>query len=249
MVKLIFSGKIAIFFPWDLPEKFSGPTVMFDVNSASHNIAYLSGICEELFVVTKNNVWKALDIVKDAVLVGESNDLELNKKFFARNSASEIIKADLKNKKVILITNNGTKTINEIWDKGASPIIVCDYANLHTVANWLFENYMGASAITLVPAGGREAIYSLDPNLLEDLICAQAMEDLLKGKEPDLKSGFVRSIKYIHKTNPSSSPSEADLKEIFTPKDKFRTVPVCFKHKNGLLEIRDLNNKNEKKDK
>lgn len=248
MVKLIFSGKIAISFPWDLPEKFSGPTVMFDVNSASHNIAYLSAICE-LYVVSKDNVWKALDIIKDAVLVGESDDPELKKKFYARNSASEIIKADLKNQKVILITNNGTKTINEIWDKGASPIIACDYANLHTVANWLIENYMGAAEITLVPAGGREAIYSPDPNLLEDLICAQAMADLLKGKVPDLKSGFDRSIKYIHKTNPISSPSGADLQELFTTKDKFRTVPVCFMHKNGILEIRDLINKNEKKDK
>src|SRR3989344_2527660 len=111
--KSFYHRKITISFPWDLPEKVSGPAVMFDVKAASHK------------------------------------------------------------KKVILITNNGTHTINELWEKGVSPIMIAGYSNLQTVANWLLRNYLDTPMITLVPSGGREERYAQNRNLLEDLLCAQ----------------------------------------------------------------------------
>jgi len=236
-----FSGKITISYPWDLGEKISGPAVMFDVNAASHNIAYLTTITEALYVVDKYNVWKALGIIPDAVLVGESSDRTLQEKFHTSNNASEVKKAELKGKKVILITNNGTHTLNELWEKGADPIIVCDYANLHTVSEWILKNCKREESITLVPAGGREEQYAKDPDLLEDLLCAQALEKLLRGGKPDFKSIFTKSREYIDATNPQYWPTkEDDLDLIFTEKDLYKVVPICVRDKNRFLEIRNI---------
>lgn len=233
-----YQGEIVISFPWDLPEKVSGVAVMFDVNAASHNISYLTSIASELFAVDKKNVWRALDAIPDAVLVGESDDEGLAERFYVSNSASLLGKADLKGKKVILITNNGTHTLNELREKGAGPIIAAGYANLQTVSNFLLDNFISAKRITLVPSGGREEIYAKNRNLLEDLLCAKAMEKILSGEKPDLKETFIKSRKFIDATNPQYWPTkEADLDLIFTVKDLYKVVPVCRKYKNGILQI------------
>lgn len=242
MKKNYFKGKIRISFPWDLPNRIHGPAVMFDVNAASHNIAYLTTVVKELFVATKDNIRRALDLIPDAVLVGESDDPDLQDKFLVSNHASNINRADLKNKKVILITNNGTHTLNELWQKGAGPIVAAHYANLQTAVYWILSNFINSPVITLVPAGGREAIYAKNHNLLEDLLCAQAMEKLLRGKKPDLKTDFARARKYIDEHNPQYWPTkEDDLKLIFTKKDLYKVVTVCVKDKNGLLKIENIN--------
>ena len=241
MVKLYFTGQIVISFPWDLPQRVSGPAVMFDVNAASHNIAYLLTVAKELFVVHKENVYQALKSNPDAVLIGESDDQNLQKRFFVSNHASAIHRADLKGKKVILITNNGTHTLNELWVKGAIPIIAGHYVNLRTVTNWVLKNFRYAPQITFVPAGGREVVYAKNHNLLEDLLCAQAMEKLLRGKEPDLKADFKKARKYIDETNPQYWPTkEEDLDLIFSEKDLYSVVPACVKDKNGILRIKNL---------
>ncbi|OGG17616.1 hypothetical protein A3D78_05175 [Candidatus Gottesmanbacteria bacterium RIFCSPHIGHO2_02_FULL_39_14] len=238
--KSFYQRKITISFPWDLPDKINGPAVMFDVNAASHNIAYLVKIALELLVVDKKNVHQALKAIPEAVLAGESDDPLLQKRFFVSNSASLVNKADLHKKKVILITNNGTHTINELWEKGADPILVAGYANLQTVANWLLRNYLDTPMITLVPSGGREERYAQNRNLLEDLLCAQALEKLLREKKPDLKADFSKARKFIKDHNPQYWPTkEADLALIFTEKDLYQVVPICIKHKNGFLQIKN----------
>jgi phosphosulfolactate phosphohydrolase-like enzyme len=231
--------EIKISFPWDLPEKLSGPAVMFDVNAASHNIAYLITKVKELYVVTHKNVHFALKEIPDAVLIGESDDPTLQNIFVSTNSASNVIHAEVKDKKVILITFNGTQTLNELWDKGARPVITGHFVNLHTVTNWLFNQQFPNNALTLIPSGGREKLYSTCHNLLEDLLCAEATKDLLCGKTPDFEKIFAASRKYIYDHNPQPWPTkEKDLALIFTAKDRYPVVPVCEMQRNGIIRIR-----------
>lgn len=232
--------RINISFPWELPNKLSGPAVIFDVVASSHNIAYLVNKVDELYVVTKETVHFALKEIPEALLIGESDDPQLKDKFFASNSASSITQADLKDKKVILITNNGTHTLNEIWDKGARPSVVGGYANLHTVINWLLSHANITESITLVPSGGRESVFANNPNLLEDLLCAKAAKDLLQGRTPDLEDYFAASREFINRCYPQNwSTKERDLALIFASFDLYPVVPICEKLSNGLMHLYD----------
>lgn len=246
MSKNFYEGKINIFFPWDLPDKISSPAVMFDVVAASHNIAYLVNRVKELYVVTKVNVREALRLIPDGVLIGESDDEqlrnELQDKFIFNNTASSIAKADVGGKKVILITNNGTHTLSELWDKGARPIILAGYANLQTVVDWLLKETIYEEMITLVPSGGREKIFSANPNLVEDFLCARAAESLMRGIMPNFEEDFIKAKEFIDQYYPKDWPTkEADLALIFTNKNLYPVVPVCLKHENGLLYIKNIN--------
>lgn len=236
-----YSGEITISYPWELPNKIRGPAVMFDVVAASHNISYLVRNVDALYVVTQDTVHFALEELPHAVLVGESDDPALQDKFVASNSASIIAHTDLKGKKVILLTYNGTYTLHEIWDKGARPVIIADYANLHTVVKWLQMQEGDTESITLVPSGGREKEHSSHPNLLEDLLCAKAAEELLQGKTANLQKDFAKSRNFINQNYPQYWPTkDADLDLIFTAFDIYPVVPACEKLQNGLLKVTDI---------
>lgn len=233
-----FLGKINVSFPWELPNNIHGPAVVFDVVAASHNIANLVSRADQLYVVTKDTVHYALHEIPDAVLVGESDDLTLREKFVASNSVSSIAQTDVKAKKVILITNNGTHTLAELWDKGARPLVVASYANLDSTVNWLLDKESNAESITLVPSGGREQIFASSPNLLEDLLCAKAAEDLLRGRVPNFEQDFLTAREFIDQHYPQSWPTkEEDLTLIFSSSEIYPVVPLCEKLPNGLLKV------------
>ncbi len=233
-----FRGIVNIFFPWQLPAVLNGPAVMFDVVAASHNIAYLVSGASELYVATRTNVHFALNEVPDALLIGECEDSSLQGRFASGNDASSVVNVDVRGKKIILITINGTHTLDEIWDKGAEPLITVDYANIHSVAEWLLKERPNVEAITLVPSGGREKVFSSNPDLLEDLLCAESMRCLLRGEEPDFKNNFVLSKRFIDQCYPQHWPTkQADLDLIFTDCDLYPVVPICEKSTAGLMRI------------
>ncbi|OGG09613.1 hypothetical protein A2154_03090 [Candidatus Gottesmanbacteria bacterium RBG_16_43_7] len=235
--KVFSAGNINICFPWDLPFKLTGPVVMFDILAASFNIIYLSGITSELWVVSNDTVHMALEKINDAVLVGESTDPRLHQKFSVTNNPVDIVNANLKSKKVILITNNGTQTLGELWTKGARPVIIGHYVNSNAVIKYLRNNYAESAGISLVPSGGREEVFHADPNLKEDLYCAQAYADLLAGNNPDYNSLFEKSREsFAIQYPPTSQPTPAQLSLIFQIA-KYDTVPICRKESSGILQV------------
>jgi phosphosulfolactate phosphohydrolase-like enzyme len=238
----IFPGKINISFPWDLSERLTGPAVMFDIISASFNIIYLTLNTKELYVVTKENVIQALEILPDAALIGEVDDPILKEilknKFIASNSPTVITQTYLQDRRIILITNNGTHTLNELSQKGANPIIIGHYANIHTVAEMLIKKTNQSQIITLIPSGGREQTYADDPNLQEDLFCAEAMRDILTAHQPDFDKLYRKSKSSLKKQYKLSGiPRQSTLDIIFGSLDKYPIIPFCLKQPNGLLKI------------
>lgn len=236
-----FQGIIRISFPWDLPERVEGPAVIFDVNAASRNIASLAQRAESLYVADTRTVFRALKSIPEAIFLGESEDPRIAKRLLKNNnSASWISEAPAEGKKVILITNNGTQAIHEVWNKGGRPVAIGSYPNLDTVIRWLLIEYRETPVITLVPAGGREKIYKHNRNLLEDLLCARAAAKLLRGESVDREDDYRRAREYMEKHYPSP-PKEEDLQLIFPPKDTIPVVPVCEEVEKGLIKIRIAN--------
>jgi phosphosulfolactate phosphohydrolase-like enzyme len=228
--------KINISFPWDLPEKLSGPAVVIDVNCASHNIAYLLTKSAELYLATQENANFALLEIADALFMGESDDPELKKKFVSNNDAVSVVKTYVTDNNVILLTFNGTQSIKEALDKGADPVIAASYPNFHTLADYLIN--LDPPNITLIPAGGREKMYAPNHNLLEDLLCAEMMKTFLSGGVPDFEEAFRKSKEYIiNNSRDINFNYDERFTLIFTDHDTYPVIPVCRKLSNGLIKV------------
>jgi phosphosulfolactate phosphohydrolase-like enzyme len=243
MLSSNYNREINISFPWDLPQKLSGPAVMFDVVSASFNMIYLVSHVKAVYAVNKTKIIDAIEKFPQAGLIGESDDPKLfdilKDKFLAKNSPTDITQLkNISNKSILLLTNNGTHTLNELMDKGCNPVIIGHWANLHAVTEFLLNNSKNNNTITLVPSGGREMVFSKDPNLKEDLYCAQAMQGILNGNQPDIEKLIKYSLDaMVIQYAKTKFPRQSTLDLIYKSTDKYPIVPICKRDTSGFLKI------------
>lgn len=116
----------------------------------------------------------------DHVLFGEHNGIKFQAADYD-NSPSAANKVELDGRKVVLATTMGTKAIRRA--SSAGEIIIASFGNLSTVAHYLTSK----NNICLIASG--------EPNgqsALEDLLCAQAIHQLLQDEKPDLLSYISR---------------------------------------------------------
>jgi phosphosulfolactate phosphohydrolase-like enzyme len=232
---------IGLCWPWNIPEekfRFKGPAVVFDINAATYNIASLVGRAKELFLSTKAGVVAALDRLPHAVLIGEVDDPILKEKlkgvFVSSNNPISIDGVDIRGKQVILITNNGTETISEVLAAGAHPVYSGHYANFSSIVYHLRSK--GASRVALVPSGGREAIYEGRRKLVEDLLCAQAMQRALGGLEVSPNDDFPLLREQIF----GGFYSERNRIQVINHElqmDIFDVVPICERVDEALIRV------------
>ena len=226
-----------ILWPWEIKSPIEGPAVMFDVLAASHNIIHLAQIAKRLFTVTKKKVLEALDRYPDAVLIGETDNpqlyAQLKEKFISSNQPSTVLRADVANKDVVLITNNGTHTLSELIEHQANPVIVGHWINIDAVVAYL-RNQKG-DRIHLVPSGGREKIFeNVGGKLMEDWYCAQAMKDLIIGTSRDYKNDFRASREFIH----TIAPQDEDELLLILRVNTTNVVPLCYPISSGIIEVK-----------
>lgn len=224
-----------ILWPWEIKGPIKGPAVMFDVLAASHNIIHLAQKSRRLFTVTKDSVLDALTRYPDAVLMGEVEDPDLRKKlpFISSNRPSSVLRADVADREVILITNNGTHTLSELIDHGASPVIVGHWINIDAVVAYL-RRQKGHS-IHLVPSGGRDKIFEkIGGKLMEDWYCAEAAKFFLEGKPYDVAQAFEKSRAFLHGVAPQDEGGLSYVLAVNTT----NVVPICYPTSSGIIEVK-----------
>lgn len=234
--------KSEIYWPWELRQgmfKAPRPAVMFDVIAASYNIIYLSKQANELYVTTKEAVEDTLAKVPDALLIGEIDEPalyeKLKNKFVATNSPRAIAKVDVTERKVILISNNGTHTLSELLKFGAGPVFVGHYANI-TALTTILNQQTSQEPILLVPSGGREINFKKDPNLYEDLACARTVQKLLLGNSVNFNADFSAIRRRISAQYGSSPPSPETI-NLLMQADIFLVVPRCHRTGDNLIRV------------
>lgn len=240
--EMISQNEIAILWPWEIKTRLNGPAVMFDVVAASFNIIDLLGRDEppeHLYLTTKAGVLSALAHFPQAVLLGEIDDpvlfQKLSDKFVSSNSPEEIKKVGVAGKDVILITNNGSHTVDELIDHGASPVYVGHFVNIRALVSHL-KNFHAHEQITLVPSGGREKIFEKNPNLGEDLIAAGACRDLLIGGERNLSEDVLLARQSVVRDYAGHMPKPKTLDLVFQLQD-YSVVPQCTKVGEGIIRV------------
>ena len=156
-----------------------GLTVIIDVFRAFSVECYAidSGA---LKIIAAGEVADAIELKKrypKAVLVGERDEKKI-KGFDFGNSPTEIIKADLAGKTVIHTTTAGTNGL--VNASNADSIITGSFVNASAVAGYVRE--IAPSHVSLVAMG-----YRAEESAEEDLLCAEYMEALIRGRALDIK--------------------------------------------------------------
>lgn len=241
-------NKIQIRWPWSIEahERIDGPAVILDVNAASTNIAAILGSADEFYVTNRDGLHTVLEKMPDAILVGESKDPEIAKKFQVSNNASHIDQAVrdgiFTGRRIVLLTTNGTYVLCRLIEHGATPVLSVSYVNLFTVSSWLASNGYD-SGIMLVPAGGQEIEFENDRELVEDKICAEALAAVLRGEQMNREVFFAASRAGIDRQYVKYEglwpTKQADLDLIFSPRDRYPVVPLCRKTTDGLIRVID----------
>lgn len=224
--------KIQIYWPWELPEVINGIAVIIDVNAATTNISMLlARKAKELFIVNENNVARLKEKHPGCLVIGESNTLP-NGFFDANNCTNIIAKLPIESKTVLYMSNNGSRTIELTFMKNAKQVVTCSFTNIHIVTNWLHKQQ--AEVIYLIPAGDKQF---KDPKVLEDKVCTDAIDAILKGKSLKWENIFSEAKEYISTHYADFSEEETAIQFAV---DKYPVLPLCIRDGEGLIRIKKL---------
>lgn len=221
--------KIQIYWPWELPQVINGIAVIIDVNAATTNISMLlARKAKELFIINENSVIQLKEKHPGCLITGESNTIP-NGFFDANNCTNIIAKLPIEDKTILYMSNNGSRTIELAFTKKAKKVLICSFTNIHIVTNWLRKQQ--TEEIYLIPAGDKQF---KDPKVLEDKICAEAINALLNGKSIKWESIFIEVKEYISTHYTDFSNEETAMQFAV---DKYPVLPLCIKDVKGQIRI------------
>jgi len=236
---------VKICWPDKLPESLSGKiAVVIDILAATTNIAtFLDGGVGTLLLVNDRNVIVAKEKYPDAFVIGESSKPQVAAILTASNSPALLEKNDIlakiAGKTVLYLTNNGTKVISRVVEKGARMVTAASFANFEKVLNWLKDGQL--KDILLVPAG---EINLTGGKAEEDYLCAKAIHNALVGRSiswPQLFSKVKKSIRKNYlilykRENLSATVMEEDI-QIITKLNSHKRVAICKRRTDGLIFV------------
>lgn len=238
---------IEIIDPNNLSSDLSGKTtVVVDVCAATTNIAaFIHSGVSELLLVNKNNILQMHEIYKDAFVVGESKDPEIFRILDGLNSPSFLIRNNIfqktKGKRVLYMTNNGTRVIMSLTDKKPERIITASFVNFSSVVSYLKNKIK--TDIYIVPAGeinfqgGKAEDDLIFTEILKDKLCDVPIESkkVLKKLRIIIKKNYLPL--YLRE-NMTREDMESDI-SIISKINYFPVVPLCFFGKTGLISIKN----------
>jgi phosphosulfolactate phosphohydrolase-like enzyme len=234
-----------ICWPDELPESLTGKkVVVIDILAATTNIATFLDIGVGTLLLTNDgNVIVAKEKYPDAFVIGESSKPQVAAILTASNSPALLEKNDIlakiAGKTVLYLTNNGTKVISRVVEKGARIVTAASFVNVEKVLNWLRDDQL--KDILLVPAG---EINLAGGKAEEDYLCAKAIYDALRGRSISWQQLFNKIKRSIRKNylplykraNLSATLMEKDI-QIITKLNSHNLVPICKRRTDGLIFI------------
>jgi phosphosulfolactate phosphohydrolase-like enzyme len=205
-----------------------------DVWAATTNInILLSKGARHLLLVNADNVERAKKKYTNAVVIGQSLSLPIT--FFnSSNYPYDVARVKVRDKIILYMTNNGTKIIELAFVKRASKVFSVSFSNLNSLAKHLKGL---REEIYLIPAGEME--FS-DPKVLEDLICIQTLEALLKGKRVDIKRSEKSAKNFIQKAYGYQEFDQQKNFELVFKTNNLSVIPLYKKTKDGLIRVSNI---------
>lgn len=122
------------------------------------------------------------------------------------NSPAGVARASFGERTPVLVTTNGTRTLLAAAASGGD-VLLASFRDLHAVARHITERE--TPSVVLLPAGH----FATGEARLEDDLCADALESLLSGREPDLaaSAALVRADPRVRRRIEAEPGFSADL--------------------------------------
>lgn len=218
--------------PWELPNRMNGIAVIFDVNAATTNIClFLFKGVKRLLVSNDSNIKFLKKKYSDALVIGQSKKFAEN--FFNySNRTYEISDIKFKDKDVLYMTNNGTRIIEAVIQKGAKYVVCCSFTNINRLHRWVRDQ--NGQDIYLIPAG---EIDFKDKKALDDEICASVFKDLLMGNKIEWQKVLNLAWSFIKKNYSDYAVKNPNL---LLKVDSYPVLPICKESTKGVVEIKKL---------
>lgn len=175
--------KSEIYWPWQMGEKVEKVVVVADVYAATSNlVAMLSRNVKRIVLANRNNVFQLKERYPKAWLVGDDETAGgMGVKLDVVNYPSQVVQAKLEGREIIYMTNNGTRMVEQAFERGAEQVVGVGFVNITAVANWLKQN---EGSVGLLAAGER---YVGNRQAPEDWECVVALGKIMVGQEVDWK--------------------------------------------------------------
>lgn len=219
--------------------------VVIDVLAATSNIPlFLHEGAQDVIAVSQQNIFNAVKLYPDALCIGESQNPNIKKLFTYSNMPSLLYQRKIyqtfANKKIIYMTNNGTRVIYKVMKKNPSVILTASFVNLQAVIKYIVK--LSPSSISLIPSG---EMFLKNWKTIEDLACAQGLKNELQGKKVNYPKVFNKISKYIKNNylplylqeGLNTQDMKKDLTTILRT-NIFPEVPYCTKGDDSLIHIK-----------
>lgn len=228
------------YWSWELPSKLEGAAVVVDVYAASTNIAaFLRRGVSKLYLVNDETIQAVKSENPQGIAIGES--LTLPKDLFVSNNwPANVAVVEVTGKTVIYMSNNGTRVIQEAMEKGARTVITAGFVNMDKTIFWLRQQ--NESQVTLIAAG---EISLTDQKVMEDIVCAQTMGDMLAGKKVDPTAKF-KDLEEFMKTVYKGTKEDRTHIDLTLAVNSLSVVPLCRRMRPGVIEVIDALHQQEK---
>jgi phosphosulfolactate phosphohydrolase-like enzyme len=120
------------------------------------------------------------------------------------NSPAQVAQMDFAERTPVLVTTNGTRTLLAAA-QCSDQVVLASFVDLHAVARHLAP----MESVVLMPAGK----FASGEACIEDDLCADALEALLTGREPDLEAfaAIIRADPRIRRRVETERGFSADL--------------------------------------
>jgi 2-phosphosulfolactate phosphatase len=186
----------------------AGVTVIIDVFRAFSVACYAfdSGAARIIAAGSPEEAFRLKKMYRNSVLAGEREEKKIEGFNFG-NSPTEMIKAKLDGKILILTTTAGTNGL--VRASGASLLLTGSLVNAGAVAGYLKS--LNPGIVSLVAMGYRGKI-----SAGEDLLCARIIEDRLLGRNTD----FTRAVSEL-RTGPGDRFFKPENIDFSPPTDFF----------------------------
>lgn len=226
---------IDILWPWEL-ENLAGKTaIVIDLMAATSNIALLLGKgVKKLIVVNKENVLKAKEVYKNAIVVGEHYQLPAG--FFDYSNFPSDVNKIPTTEAILYMTTNGSYVIEKALSKKAKYVLTGSILNLNAINQYLHRSR--TKEVILIPAGRRVS----NGKANEDFLCAEMFSKVLNNGKLNYDEYIVEIKKAILRDYGPDDflDQKRDLDIVFNL-NKYNVVPICLKEE--WIEIKDLNNR------
>jgi len=224
---------VSMYWSWETPDAISCAAVVVDVYAATTNIAsFLTRGAKKVLLVNDKTVFSVKHHHPDARIIGES--LEFPKSFFyASNKPSDATTVAVGGKVVIFMSNNGTRVVHEVIQKGSSPVVTASFTNVDAVAHWI--RYKKLKNLAIVAAG--EMTFS-DPRVIEDRLCATLLRSLVLKKHGDVTKQMKKVRDFMLMKYGLIRASDPNL-QIPLSLNVYPVVPICIEKSPGIVEVVD----------